>query len=126
MVWAIVLVVVFVILTVFFLRPRKIIKLKKLKLKQRIFQKINHEIKIFNKMHLIMPSKKGVPLLYLKWLERLHAEPRRRVKSTDGFERLLYLCAAAKLYESSRDEPVRRQLLKNCWYVLGGAVCCTQ
>ena len=123
MVLAIIFTALLVIIAGYFLRPRKIVKLSKLCAKRLgksfIWHKINIEIKIFNKMNIIIPSRKGVPHSVIEWLGFLNTDPRKITKSRDSFERLMYLYAAASLYSSSKDQLVRRQLLKNCIYVFG-------
>jgi len=84
-----------------------------------ISQNFLREIRIFNKMRLVMPCRHGAPVMYSQFLGRLVLDPRWVVRSKDGIARLLYMCAAVNLYANLDDELVRRQLLKNCLYVFG-------
>jgi len=81
--------------------------------------KLLREIRIFNHLRLVMPCRNGVPVVYAQYLGRLVLQPRWVLRETDGFLRLLYICAAANLYARTSDALVRRQLLKNCFYVFG-------
>ena len=82
-------------------------------------KKLSREIRIFNKMRLVMPCRHKVPVLYSQFLGRLVLEPRWVLRGEDAFLRLLYVCAAANLYAHTGESLVRRQLLKNIIYVFG-------
>lgn len=84
-----------------------------------VSKKLLREIKIFNKLKLVMPCRHGVPVIYSQYLGRLVLEPRWVLRDSDGIARLLYICAAANLYGRTVDTLVRRQLLKNMLYVFG-------
>ena len=81
--------------------------------------KLLNEIKIFNRMGLVMPCRRGVPVLYSQFLGRLVLDPSFVVRNSDGIARLLYVCAAMNLFGNSKEGIVRRQLMKNCVYVFG-------
>lgn len=84
-----------------------------------IAEKLRREIRIFNKMKLVMPCRRGVSVMYSQFLGRLIIEPRFVTRKSDGIARLLYICAAANLYIHSRRCLEKRQLIKNCIYVFG-------
>jgi len=122
MLYAVLCAALLFVIAIYFLRPRKIIRLSKLRghrFDVPIFQKLNREVRIFNKLKMIMPARRGIPTLYTDWLAKLHLDPRRLTKTADGIEKLMYICAAATLYANSRNEFVRRQLYKNILYVFG-------
>lgn len=96
--------------------------------------KLAQEIKIFNRMYLVMPCRNGVPVLYSQFLGRLVLDSRWVFRGAndgndadagthDAAAKLLYICAAANLYSHSKDALVRRQLLKNCTFVFGQTNC---
>ena len=122
MLYAGVFVAVLIVLSFFFLVPRKVTRLKKLKYRNfpdNIFQKINREIAIFNKMKIVLPSTKGLPNLYIKWLGRLHVNPYERANSADPIEKLMYLYAACVLFGKTSDEFRKRQYFKDILYAFG-------
>jgi len=82
-------------------------------------KKLLREIRIFNRMRIVMPCRRGVPVLYSQYLGRLVLDPRWIYKGEDGFARLLYICAAANAHAHAHDGLVQRQLMKNCLYVFG-------
>lgn len=100
--------------------PREqIIKLKTLKEKGLIWKKISYEIRVFNGLNIIMMARRGIPILYSDWLSKLLINPKARPTSNEPFERLMYLYAAARLYQTSNDPLIKKQLYKNCLYVFG-------
>jgi hypothetical protein len=102
---------------IIFLWPKKAARLSYVKESEKIFQKLNSEISIFNKLKLRLPQTRGLPDLYTKWLGRLHINPKEILKSTDPIEKIMYLYAAARLYHSTFDMNRKRQLYKNILYV---------
>lgn len=84
-----------------------------------ISEKLCREIRIFNKMKLVMPCRRGTSVMYSQFLGRLIIEPRFVICNSDAVARLLYICAAANLYTHSRRCLEKRQLVKNCIYVFG-------
>jgi len=122
MLYACFFVLLLVAVAVFSFVPRKIVRLKKLRgnrFDAKVFGKINREIKIFNRMKLIMPRRHKVPVLYLEWMAKLRADPHILVRSRDPFQKLMYLYAASNLYAACYDGFTRRQLYKNLLYVFG-------
>jgi hypothetical protein len=96
----------------------KIVRIERLSI-GFISQRLLNEIKIFNRMRLVMPCRRGVPVLYSQFLGRLIIDPSFVVRNSDGIARLLYICAAANYFNHSKDGLVRRQLMKNCLYAFG-------
>jgi hypothetical protein len=123
MLYAILFALIITVVASYFFIPKKIVRLRKLDKRllngNYIWRKINSEIKIFNRLKLIVPCKGGIPILYLKWLSALHVNVYKVLKNADGIERLMYLCACADLYLNSRDEFKQRQIVKNCILVFG-------
>ena len=106
----------------------RVVRLRQLKSGHRVeneckvFGKLNNEIKLFNKMHIVMPCRNGVAVHYINSLGNLVRNPRWVPKAGDGFAKLLYLYATANLMLRSGDALVRRQLIKNCLFVFGRTV----
>ena len=95
------------------LRPRKVVRLRKL---GREFAKINHEIEIFNRMRLRLPMKGRHAEGYIRWLARLHVNPATRCGTADAVEKLFYIYACTRLLLNTRDEVKQRQYYKNIIY----------
>ena len=85
----------------------------------KFFCKINKEIKIFNKMKIVMPCRRGYAMEYLDCYKRLMQKPNSVFPGGDGIAKLFYAYACAKLFLRSDNQFVRKQMLKNCLYVFG-------
>lgn len=76
---------------------------------------LRHEIKIFNRLCLVMPSAHGVAVAYTEHLAGLLANPHYR-PTADPYDRLLYAYACAVLFGKTTDERQQRQLRKHLWF----------
>ena len=91
-------------------------RIVRLPLKGITYPKLRHEIKIFNRLCVVMPSAHGVAVVYTEHLAALLAEPHHR-PSNDPYDRLLYSYACAVLLSKTTDERQQRQLRKHLWFV---------
>ena len=80
-------------------------------------KKLRHEIKIFNRMYLVLPVVHGVAVAYREQLRTLLRNPKTK-PSADPYERLLYGYACYVLMHKVGDEVVRRQLRHNLLFLL--------
>jgi hypothetical protein len=104
------------IIGIVFLRPKKCVKMKKFGIG---FEKVNAEIAIFNKMRLNLKTTRRQPDLYIKWLGRLHKNPKTRFTENDAIEKFFYIYACAKLSCASHDPNKSRQYYKNIIFAFG-------
>jgi len=118
MLYAIVFAVFMTLICVAFLYPRKVVRLQRFAYAEKVFERINHEIAIFNKLKITLPKTRGHADVYIKWLGRLHVNPKILCDRPDPIEKLVYIYAASKLLSTS-DEFKRRQLYKNIIVTLG-------
>ena len=119
MLYAVVFAVFVTLFTFWILFPRRVVHLSKFSLRMfpdKIFVRLNREISIFNKMKIKLPKTRGNADLYIKWLGRLHVNPKEKYVGDDPVEKLLYIYACARLYKMTRDSIVMRQLYKNILY----------
>jgi|GEM_PF-2136657 len=85
----------------------------------KVIRKLNAEIKLFNKLKVVMPCRRGVAVLYSKFLSGLAADSRFLPGTSDGTFKLIYLYAAVNMSAKTGEELVRKQLLKNCIWIFG-------
>ncbi len=79
--------------------------------------KLRHEIKIFNRLCLVMPTVDGVALVYREQMKALMRNPRHR-PGHDPYERLFYGYACNVLAQKYNDEIVCAQLRRNLTFLL--------
>lgn len=79
-------------------------------------QRLRHEVKIFNKMCLVLPTRQGVAVAYQEQLTALLREPTHQ-PGTDPYEKLFYGYACAVLLQKKPPVVVTRQLQKNLLFV---------
>ena len=79
--------------------------------------KLRREIKIFNRMYLVLPSVNGVAVAYRTQMTALLRDPKHR-PTADPYERLLYGYACYVLSQKLSDEVTRRQLQRNLLFLL--------
>jgi len=77
---------------------------------------IRKEIRLFNRMRVVMPGVKGIPNLFIKYLGRLYDDPRYLPCFHDAYQRVIYLAAATNLSNLINDDLAKRQLQKNMLY----------
>ena len=82
---------------------------------------LRHEIKIFNRLNLVMPVCGGVAVLYRQQINALLKNPRLR-PTADPYERLFYGYACYVLATKITSEPVRRQLQRNLLFLFAPRV----
>ena len=92
----------------------RIIRLPLSQIKNR---KLRREIKIFNRMCLVMPTVRGVAVVYREQLRALLRNPKHR-PSADPYEQLFYGYACYVLAQKIKVDAVRRQLLRNLLFLL--------
>ncbi len=80
-------------------------------------KKLRREIKIFNRLCLVMPTVQGVAVCYREQMRKLLRNPRCRV-GTNPYERLLYGYACYVLMQRLNDEVIKRQLHRNLLFLL--------
>ena len=82
-----------------------------------ILDKIQSEVKIFNKLFLVMPCRGNAPKKYFDYLAKIYNKPKIsfRTLASDAcpYSKLMYLYACMTLYIKSKDYNLRRQLVKN-------------
>ena len=98
--------------------PRHTARLKRL---APPFSFLNREIKIFNRMRMVVPLTNRQPTDYIRWLGRLHVNPRERCDDADPIGKLFYLYACGRLAQMSHDPQKRRQYYKNAVFTFGSA-----
>lgn len=79
--------------------------------------KLRREIKIFNRLCLVMPTVNGVAVFYREQLRALLRNPRHR-PSDNPYERLFYGYACDVLAQKTPQEVVQRQLRRNLTFLL--------
>ena len=79
--------------------------------------KLRREIKIFNRLCLVVPTVDGVAVAYREQMRALLHDPRHH-PGTDPYERLFYGYACYVLAEKIKDEIVQRQLRRNLTFLL--------
>ena len=79
--------------------------------------KLRHEIKIFNRLCLVMPTVDGVAVAYREQMRALLRDPNHH-PGTDPYERLLYGYACQVLAAKIGDEVIRRRLRRNLTFLL--------
>ncbi|MDR0975334.1 MAG: hypothetical protein LBM01_00010 [Christensenellaceae bacterium] len=95
-----------------------IIKLEKITDKsERVFAILGNEVKIFNKMNFVMPSRRGVPELYRDWLSYFLVCGKIPL-GVSGYDKLFMAYAEYVLYNRSFDEIERKRILKNLVFIL--------
>lgn len=78
--------------------------------------KLRTEVKIFNRLCLVMPTVGGVAVAYTKHLRALLADPRHK-PGVDPYDKLFYGYACAVLLTKTTDPIVARQLRKNLLFL---------
>ncbi len=78
--------------------------------------KLRREIKIFNRLCLVMPTADGVAVAYREAMRALLRNPQYR-PSADPYERLLYGYACSVLAQKIDDEVTQRQLRRNLTFL---------
>ena len=81
------------------------------------YVKLRHEIKIFNRLCLVMPCVNGVAVAYREQMRALLYNSQHR-SSADPYERLLYGYACYVLTQKIKDEVKTRQLRRNLTFLL--------
>ena len=79
--------------------------------------KLRHEIKIFNRMCLVMPTVRGVAVAYREQMRALLRNAKHR-PGTDPYERLFYGYACAVLAQKINDEVFVHQMRRNLLFLL--------
>ena len=79
--------------------------------------KLRHEIKIFNRLCLVMPIVDGVAVVYRQQMKALLRNSRHK-PSHDPYERLFYAYACDVLAQKYEDEIVRCHLRRNLTFLL--------
>ena len=79
--------------------------------------KLRREIKIFNRLCLVMPTVNGVAVMYREQLHMLLRDPKHH-PGTDPYERLFYGYACDVLAQKNSHEIVQRQLRRNLLFLL--------
>lgn len=79
--------------------------------------KLRQEIKIFNRLCLVMPTIDGVAVMYREQMKALLRNPRYRPRQ-DPYERLFYGYACYVLSQKYKDEIKCRQLHRNLIFLL--------
>ncbi len=79
--------------------------------------KLRREIKIFNRMCLVLPSANGVAVAYREQMTALLRNPEHK-PTQDPYERLLYGYACYVLWRKISDEVAKRQLHRNLLFLL--------
>lgn len=79
--------------------------------------KLRREIKIFNRLCLVMPTIDGVAVAYREQIRALLHDPQHR-PSHDPYERLLYGYACNVLAQKINDEVMQKQLRRNLTFLL--------
>jgi len=92
-------------------------KIVQLPLKHICNSKLRREIKIFNRLNLVMPVVNNVAVVYREQLKTLLRNPRHR-PSDDPYERLFYGYACDVLAQKTPHEVVRKQLRRNLTFLL--------
>lgn len=92
-------------------------RIVQLPLKHIEHAKLRHEIKIFNRLYLVLPTVYGVALAYREQMRALLRNPQHR-PGTDPYERLFYGYACEVLRQKIPDEVVQRQLRRNLIFLL--------
>ena len=113
MLYAIIFALVLSLFCIIFLWPRRTVRLRRIREHGTFFVKLNAEIAIFNRLHVILPKTRRNPTPYIQWLGRLHTNPKTRPPSNDPVATLMYAVAAARLFTHSFDPSRRRQFYKN-------------
>lgn len=92
-------------------------RIVQLPLRHIVNVKLRREIKIFNRMCLVLPTVNGVAVAYREQLGALLHNPKHQ-PSTDPYERLFYGYACYVLMQKLNDEVVQRQLQRNLLFLL--------
>ena len=79
--------------------------------------KLRHEIKIFNRLCLVLPTVDGVAVAYREQMRALLRGPETR-PGTDPYERLLYGYACYVLMHKINDEVMKKRLQRNLLFLL--------
>ncbi len=78
---------------------------------------LRREIKIFNRLCLVLPTVRGVAVAYREQMGALLRNPRHR-PSDDPYERLFYGYACYVLKQKTKDEVLKRQLQRKLLFLL--------
>lgn len=89
----------------------------RLPLKHIKHRQLRREIKIFNRLNLVLPTVGGVAIVYREQMKALLRNPQQRV-SGDPYLRLFYVYASYVLAQKIDNEVTRRQLLRNITFLL--------
>ena len=87
-----------------------------LPLKHIKYQQLRREIKIFNKMNLVMESVDGVAVIYREQMKLLLRNPSYRPEG-NPYQKLLYGYACDVLSQKLNDEIVQQQLRRNLMFL---------
>lgn len=89
----------------------------RLPLKHIHYQQLRREIKIFNRMCLVLPTVNHVAVIYREQMRALLKDPQCR-PSHDPYEKLFFCYACEVLSAKISDEVIRRQLRRNLVFSL--------
>ena len=92
-------------------------RIVQLPLKHIEHAKLRHEIKIFNRLCLVLPTVDGVAVAYREQMRALLRNPQTR-PDTDPYERLLYGYACYVLRHKLKDEVACKHLQRNLVFLL--------
>lgn len=95
-------------------RREKIVKLPLAKINNK---KLRREIKIFNRLNLVMPTLDGVAVVYREQMRALLRDPSYR-PSADPYERLFYGYACYVLAQKNPSEVIQRQMWRKLNFLL--------
>lgn len=95
-------------------------RIVKLPLRHIDYEKLRREIKIFNRLCLVMPTVNGVAVVYREQLSALLRDAKYK-PSADPYERLFYGYACYMLTQKLTDEVIVRQLKRNLLFLLAPA-----
>ena len=91
-------------------------KIVRLPLQHIGYAKLRREIKIFNRMCLVLPVGDDVAVAYREQMRTLLREPQHR-PSSDPYERLFYGYACYVLMHKIHDEVVKKHLQRNLLFL---------